>query len=388
MAIIQPKKKVLLLDTAFSAMPIYQYLVEVGFEVWTIGNRPLDPLATCLPSNWIDLDYSNIELVQSLLDDSSFDFVVPGCTDISMNTYVNLKLQKPHSFTPKVDETLNKKNLFRELCSTLNLPAPKVKNFYDLPSYGKYVCKPVDSFSGKGITIFEASHKEQAHKAYQLAKEHSPSQQVLCENYVEGQLYSYSAFVKHGFVEQAFVVKEGSLYDSFSVDTSYVVDQNKIPHNERLQRIVEKISKHLELCDGLVHTQFIASEKEIALLEITRRCPGDLYSKLIENSTGYPYAAKYASAFVKQEVANYDVYKRYILRHTIKQTGPSKFTGFNLKYLNGKIVRIVPVMGIGDPISFHGYQRTGVIFIEESNSQNLETRFLEIIENNNFEDAL
>lgn len=387
MARIQPKK-VLLLDTAFSAMPIYQYLVEAGFEVWTVGNRPLDPLATCLPSKWIDLDYSKIELVQSLIDKSSFDFVVPGCTDISMNSYVNLKLQNPCAFTPKVDEILNKKNLFRELCSTLNLPAPQAKNFYDLPSYGKYVCKPVDSFSGKGIAIFDASNKEQARKAYQLAKGHSPSQQVLCENYVEGQLYSYSTFIKHGFVEKAFVVKEGSLYDSFSVDTSYVVDWNKNPHNERLQKIVEKISKHLELCDGLVHMQFIASEKEIAILEITRRCPGDLYSKLIENSTGYPYAAKYASAFVNQKVDNYDDYKRYILRHTIKQAGPSNFTGFNLKYLNGKMDRILPVMSLGDPISFLGYQRTGVIFLEEPNPEDLETRFVEITQNTNLEIAL
>jgi hypothetical protein len=37
--------RALLLDTSFAARPIHDWLLEEGFEVWTIGNRPQDVLA-------------------------------------------------------------------------------------------------------------------------------------------------------------------------------------------------------------------------------------------------------------------------------------------------------------------------------------------------------
>ncbi len=371
-----PHAKILLLDTSFAAVPIHDYLSSIGFEVWTIGKRPFDPLALSFPDKWINLDYSKIGAVQAVVDDMSFDFAVPGCTDVSMNTYVHLSYNVPSPFTADVDAILNKKNLFRELCATLDLPAPRACAFEDLPDAGKFLCKPVDSFSGKGITIFDASNKKEAARAFQMAQQHSPSKNVVCENFIEGQLYSYSAFVTNRSVEKSFVVKEGSRYDPFSVDTSHIADwADSSPRSETLRLSIEKLARHLELCDGLLHTQFIADETDLAILEMTRRCPGDLYSMLIEFSTGYPYAAKYASSFVGRSVTDYREHKRFILRHTIKQEGPACFVGFDLERFNANVTRAIPVVKLGDPIVGPGSMRTGLIFLEEPNAAKLGALF-------------
>src|SRR6185436_12605384 len=115
-------------------------------------------------------------------------------------------------------------------------------------------------------------------------------------------LYSYSAFLEGGQVETAYVVREGSRYEPFAVDTSYVVANYSSAKLRQVRDAVEAIGRHLNLCDGLVHVQFIDDGDRIAILEVTRRCPGDLYSRLIEYSTGFPYAARYASYFVGTKV--------------------------------------------------------------------------------------
>ena len=61
---IERDVRVLLLDTAFAAAPIYNFLVESGHEVWVMGNRPDDLLARKARANWIDQDYSKSALVE------------------------------------------------------------------------------------------------------------------------------------------------------------------------------------------------------------------------------------------------------------------------------------------------------------------------------------
>ena len=54
--------------------------------------------------------------------------------------------------------------------------------------------------------------------------------------------------------------------------------------------------------DGLIHTQFISDNNTFSLIEVTRRCPGDLYSKLIQMSTGINYSELYSMPFMGLEL--------------------------------------------------------------------------------------
>lgn len=370
--------KVLLLDPAFAAVPIHDFLTSEGCEVWTMGNRDYDPLAIAAPERWIKGDYGDAALVSATMQQHGFDALVPGCTDVSMHAFVRTGHDEFYRYSLEADQILNKKTLFRELCSELNLPAPRAVPIDSLPDEGLHICKPADSFSGRGVTVFDAADKSASRDAIENAIRHSATGQAVCETFVEGQLYSYSAFLEGGAVETAFIVREGARYDPFAVDTSHVVHDYNPDHQRQLRAAVEAVSARLQLCDGLLHVQFIDAGNRIAILEMTRRCPGDLYSMLIEYSTGQPYAARYASYFVGKTVPAPTSSRRHVLRHTLKQTGPDSFRGFDLD-LGPSIFRLVPVVRLGQPLDAAKPVRVGLAFLGLSSADALEECFKQLV---------
>jgi hypothetical protein len=369
--------KVLLLDAAFSAVPIHEYLTDIGCDVWTMGNRAEDPLALAYGENWICGNYGDANLVQSCVKEHGFEVVIPGCTDVSMASFVKLKRQGSYRLSRETNDILNNKTLFRRLCLDLDIPAPRAVDIRRLPESGKFICKPADSFSGRGVTIFDAADAKAVAAAVELATSHSPRAEVICENFIEGELHSYTAFLRAGAVERAFIVREGSRYNPFAVDTSHLCDDYDSRKLLVLRTAIEAISAHLDLCDGLLHTQFIDSDEGISIIEMTRRCPGDLYARLIEYSTGHHYAGEFASYFLGRRVEPLPSRRRYVLRHTIKQMGKEKFFGLDVNLPD--IFKIVPVARNGDSLDPKIATRVGLAFAEASNYEILRQRYSETI---------
>ncbi|MCA3322523.1 MAG: hypothetical protein INF75_09225 [Roseomonas sp.] len=361
--------KVLLLDAAFSAVPIHEYLTDIGCDVWTMGNRAEDPLALAYRGNWICANYGDAALVQSCVKKHEFEAVIPGCTDVSMASFVQLKQQGSYWLSPETNDILNNKPLFRRLCRDLDVPAPRAVDVRSLPKSGKFICKPADSFSGRGVTIFDAADAKAVDVAVASAMTHSPRGEIICENFIEGELYSYTAFLKAGAVERAFIVREGSRYNPFAVDTSHLCDDYDSRKLLVLRAAIEAISAHLDLCDGLLHTQFIDSGEGVAIIEMTRRCPGDLYARLIEYSTGHHYAGEFASYFLGRRVEVPRFHRRYVLRHTIKQMAQKRFFGLEID-LPG-VFKIVPVVRNGEALDPKIATRVGLAFAEAVDYENL-----------------
>ena len=61
--------RVLLVDTNFSSIPIYQSLIEGGHEVYVAGKNPNDALAK-ISKNYAEIDYSNTDF-GLLMDDEN-----------------------------------------------------------------------------------------------------------------------------------------------------------------------------------------------------------------------------------------------------------------------------------------------------------------------------
>ena len=80
---------VLLVDTNFSAAPIYNYLVQAGNKVHVIGGNPNDFLARSV-KNYIQIDYSDANQTRELIDKLQADFIVPGCNDRSYQVCAEL----------------------------------------------------------------------------------------------------------------------------------------------------------------------------------------------------------------------------------------------------------------------------------------------------------
>ena len=88
---------------------------------------------------------------------------------------------------------------------------------------------------------------------------------------MEGNLFSYSAFLADGRVNCAFNVAEFGSVNPFVVDTSYVID---VPDREHeLKVAVERIAAELGFAVDW-YLQYIASQSQLWIIEPTRRCPG------------------------------------------------------------------------------------------------------------------
>lgn len=355
--------KILLVDTAFAAIPIYKYLVNSGFDVWVMGNRPDDVLAQKAGENWINQDYSKVSEVRSHIDHLGIDYLVPGCTDVSIDTCIALRGDSSFLDSECVNATISNKLSFRELCAKLRLPSPCAYKIDDFPMTGRYICKPVDSFSGRGVTIFDGSQYEEALAAYKVAKIESISSTAIIESYIDGQLFSYSAFVERNKVVSSFLVLEGSSATPFAVDTSYVVDTFPDKSLEILQTSIESVSKHLQLVDGLIHTQFILDNDTPMLVEMSRRCPGDLYPLLIEYSTGFEYAAKYASYFVNETYSTRSQGICNVIRHTV--TSDNNVVLCELQFQGQQPVKAYyPLQTVGQAVFANQKSRLGILFCE------------------------
>ncbi|MBX3021240.1 MAG: ATP-grasp domain-containing protein [Bdellovibrionales bacterium] len=356
--------KVLLVDTALAAVPIYDYLVQEGHDVWVIGNREGDILARRAGSRWIQQDYRNYLEVEKHIEALHIERVVPGCTDVSLETCSRLKVSSSYADSPEINRKISNKLEFRRLCEELSMPAPLVVAKESFPLCGRFICKPVDAFSGRGVTIFDGGDQSAMVAAYQAAIEVSPSAGAIFETFAEGPLYSCSAFVENGKLTNSFYVREGSSAYEFAVDTSYIDHAVPERHMVTLEKSLEKLCGFLNLKDGLLHTQFILNESGPWIIELTRRCPGDLYSLLIEYSTGFKYAAKYASYFVGTQLITQSFEQRHVLRHTVSSVDTLIFCG--IKFSPPVNVRaFFPLQTIGQILTGRQGTRAGILFCEQ-----------------------
>jgi len=365
--------KVLLVDTNFSSVPIYRALTSAGHEVHVVGANPSDCLAKQAHHYW-QLDYSDIDALSKLVEKQNFDHLIPGCTDRSYESCVALRQERFTSLdTQEVMLAINHKATFRRVASTLGLPVPAL--FLDAESAVGHtvIVKPVDSFSGKGITVLSNAGSTEIEQAIVRARDTSPSGEMLIEEFVEGQLYSHSAFHVAGKIKCDFLVQEDGTANRFVVDTSRVVDPaEKSKLLMQLRECVEKLAGHLKLQDGLIHTQFISNGNRVWLIEMTRRCPGDLYSQLIELTTGYPYASSYALAFLGQAPSLYNggVFNP-VMRHTISVPAEQSFD--YVRFLRAlEITRYVPLSLVGDPLRSSPHSRVAILFCHVQNQAMLE----------------
>lgn len=365
--------RVLLVDTNFSSAPIYNYLVQSGCEVFVVGGNPNDFLAKSV-KDYINMDYSNVDRTRELVEKMKIDYIVPGCNDLSYHVCALLNTEGHYCGldTLETTEIINKKNSFRAFATQIGLPVPRVVNQEHIEAQGSYIVKPVDAYSGRGMTIVGRNHQNELQSAIDRAKDFSRSKTVIIEEYVEGQLYSHSAFITDGKVVADFIVEEHGTANPFVVDTSRVLYDFSLDMLNDIRDCINLLARKRNLVDGLVHTQFIKKGASFWLIEITRRCPGDLYSQLIELSTGYKYSETYARPFVKQKFSPGEntLKKSWIMRHTISQPtgGVLGSIQFNFPIM---IEKMVPISLAGDMIKASPFGRIALIFMRSNSEEEL-----------------
>lgn len=360
------QKKVLLCDASFSIVPVLKSIKELGFHVTSCGNREDDPCHALADSSFF-INYADQEKVLDYFIKNNFDYIVPGCTDISFSTcsYIGKKLNLPGYDRSDITEIFNDKRKFREYSSLHLFQIPRfTSSKSDLTSFNFPVLKkPIDSFSGRGISKFSSLNE--------IDSQDDMSSDIY-EEFVNGQLFSHSAFIKNEKIIVDFFVEEHCTIYPYQVNTSCITQKLNDITKKNMRDWLESYAKLAHLRDGLIHTQFISDNSNYWLIETSRRCPGDLYSLLIKKSCDVDYAKLFVMPYCGLSYSNEAITKtsNFIIRHTVSASEDKNLFEINIHVPNAGL-DYIPIKKSGQLVAKAPFDRAGIAFLKYNSSAEL-----------------
>lgn len=358
----------MILDAGFASLPLQQAMKAAGFRTLACSGKAQDAGMKFADATRVQ-NYADSDAVLAIAREEKISALSPGVTDVSYlsGCRVAQTLGLPGFDSPEVSDILFLKDRFRAWASRQGYPIPQAAStLQDALSLAfPLLVKPVDAYSGMGITLVQDAAGLDA--AVAEARRVSPGGQCVIETFCEGALYSHSAFIRGGEIVCEFFVDEFCSVYPWQVNSSCLSVALSDAMRDRINECMQSIVDDLQLVDGLLHTQFIASEQSFWLIEVTRRCPGDLYSRLIELSTGVNYSAAFVAPFTGSTShfpSRRPAPQRHIARHTVSCDSHTQFFGFTYDRLPAQVIQTIPLKLPGELLGPAPGDRAGLIFAE------------------------
>lgn len=292
-------KKLLLLNGGHSEITLIKEAQRLGYYVITSGNDPR-LIGHKLADENIFEDYSNYEKMLQIAENNKIDAVVSCANDFGAISaaYIAEKMGLPGHDSFKTTTLLHQKDSFKHFAKANNIqvaPSVEFSNIEDALKFDEYtfdypmIVKPTDLTGGKGVS--KAENREELTNAIAYAFEKTRKGSIVVEHFVEGSYHSFSTFVVNRKVIASYSDNEYSYINPFFVAASGGPARNISKIKELLIGQVEKIAELLNLVNGVFHIQYVMDENNIPyIMDITRRCSGDLYPEPVEHSTGLPWS--------------------------------------------------------------------------------------------------
>jgi biotin carboxylase len=365
--LIKPKK-VLLCDASFNVIKILKQLKKRGLHVSVCGSRPSDPCHALADQSFV-FDYSNNKQLLKIVKKNKIDYLIPGCTDISYfaSSWVANRLDLPGYDSAETTDIIHNKYKFREFLAKEGHPSPKfIKNLSLIHTLKfPFLIKPVSSYSGRGI--LKVNNKSELKTFLKKNSKKKFSGEYIAEEFVSGQLYSISAFVRNSKIAKHFFVKEYCTVFPYQVNSSNLDTKLSSKIKKNIQVNINLICEKLSLSDGLLHIQFISDNKSFAFIEAARRCPGDLYGELIERATKENYYDYYLRPFCSISILpnKKNNSKTYVSRHTLSINNDSIFLSSFVNCSSYKLsVTNYQLKSVGQILKAAPYDRAAIFFVE------------------------
>lgn len=316
------------------------------------------------------MDYSDPNALLSLVENGDFDFIVPTGNDVAYmsTTFVAGKLGFPRFDSMETATIIHTKQAFRRFTERNDIPAPRsVRLQGDAPPIEtgalRYplLVKPSDSFSGRGVTkVFD---RTELAAAVADARRNSRSAEVVIEEFIEGSLHSHSAFIKDQEIAFDVFVDEYCTVYPYQVDSSNHPSRLCETVRSKTRAIMARVVKLLRLEDGLIHTQFLSNGDDVWIIECMRRCPGDLYGSLVDQSLGIDYADLVITLLLGEAFSVTPRFEPPLFfgRHTITSDTPSTPFSFS-HFIPSSDVRIAQLKTTGKPMNAAPFDKLAILY--------------------------
>jgi biotin carboxylase len=368
-------KKILLVGTSFSAAPLAQFLKNLGYELELCGNKSSDPCVSWA-GKYHCLDYANFDFLFRLAQRENYFAILPTCNDDSYLSVVKVAeiLGLPGFDSLAITLKLHDKFEFRKFSIAHGIPVPKIwtsdrDGSYPRPGNYPVIVKPVDSFSGRGIT--KVSNLGELSIAIDNAKKNSRTGNYVVEDFLGGTLHSHSAFLKNKTIYHDFFVDEFCTIYPYQVNCSNSPSRISLSIKKKLRASIEKLAALLNLSDGLLHTQFIVSSEVPYLIECMRRCPGDLFYHLISFSTGNSFVGNYLRPFIGEEFEFSKINESIPWsRHTISLKEDEVIHGYSIN-IAAKELRLFQLSESGNHVKRAPFGKVAILFARHQSLEKL-----------------
>ena len=302
------KKVILILNGSHSEVPLITVAKKMGLKVITTGNLP-NGIGHKYSDRYIKADFSNKKLILNIAKKNKIHFICPPAHDLGIITaaYVAEKLRLPGFDSLRKTEIIHHKSKFKRFCKKINFKTPKlfnenlgyskIKNTYKV---SKVIIKPVDLGGGKGISI--ANDNKSFQRGVTEAKKVSRLKEIVVEEFVHGQLHSLTTFIKNKKVNFYHHDNEFSYKNPYNVHASFspsTISQKKI---DLIVMQLNLFAQKLNIRDGILHAQIIINEKFFFIIELTRRCSGDLYPLPVEIVNNIPWSKIILKSFMGEKI--------------------------------------------------------------------------------------
>jgi biotin carboxylase len=201
--------------------------------------------------------------------------------NLSLPTFINSKIAKICS---------NKHLLRKELMNfkEYSIPYKLVRTIRDFDNWERFpaIVKPDDSQGQRGITLAEKTSDFK--KAFSRAINHSNSNTVIVEEFIDGFEISVNTYVVNGIPRLLFLTERisfaeysGGIIKSHKYPITKYVDENKI------NKLISSVLKLLKIENGPVYFQIkINGKGNPKIIEITPRLDGCHLWRLIYSVRG------------------------------------------------------------------------------------------------------
>lgn len=288
-------KKLLILNGSHSDLPLIEAGRKLGFYVITTGSEPT-LIGHSKAHEYHSADFSDHHAVLQLAQSLKIDAVCSCANDFGALTaaFVAEQMGLPGHDSWQTALTLHHKDRYRQFAQEIGVPSPAAVSFTDIndaltpPMALPVIVKPVDLTGGKGVTQVTCADE------YQLAVKHafatSRCKRIVVEEFLPGTLHSLTTFLRNRQVIFHFCDNEYSFQNPYLVSTSAGPATDFSAVASDLFAAAQNVAENLQLVDGVLHMQYIMTNRSAKIIEITRRCSGDLYPSPVQRATGVPWA--------------------------------------------------------------------------------------------------
>ena len=361
---------VLIVGGSHAEIPLIDAVHTLGYQAVTTGNRASD-IGHSVSDRYVACDYSDPKAIRDLAQQLGVFGIVSGCNDLAAisTAFAAEELGLPgHDSTEKCLR-LHHKDRFRNLLSEFGLPSPKSTVVHKVVE-AEVLCqslrfpvivKPVDLTGGKGISVCGKLDEVEAAvtKAFSITRQNH----VIVEEFIEGSRHGFTCFVSAGNVGFWFADDEQYFLNPFLV--SGTTTPSGLPPDaiEELRSTVEEIVRGLCLVDGLIHIQCILSSNGPVIVELCRRCPGDLYPWFVKLSSGFDYASSVVRAELGLPFENSPQSGVPIARHCLMSASNGLVTSVKVpKSLEQRAIEKMVWSKFPHEMTNHLVEKLGILF--------------------------